>query len=213
MFDTMPSREAARALACAHDVAINHPHAPQIMRALVSWTYDTFRHEKDATVDDVIRHLDTTDCAACHAPPGLMADADLWAKVPEWGPEIDAALEDYEEGIGEAWKPEGGLTIGAMVWFAVEWWAAELSGILEHRREEIRRADEPSQKAPEHNGECLPQYAVGDRLILCEGDPSTEYYGMKVGKTYTVEKVTGPFVHLKNVEGGWYAFRFVKSPG
>lgn len=140
------SREASAAISYLYTVAHNHEEAPQIMLALVEWTHNTFRHWEDATVDDVILHLYRTDCSATHAPPGLIFNRDLWKLACRWAPEIDAALYDYEETVGEAWKPQGSLTVGYLVWFAVEYWAHNLGARLDDHKEEILKAVQRCQE-------------------------------------------------------------------
>lgn len=83
---------------------------------------------------EIIRQLDTIDCAAAHAPSGLIYNHDLAEKLGEWAFDIRAALEGHEEATGESWSytqmPHGGGTFFSYVWFAVEWWSNELAGYL-----------------------------------------------------------------------------------
>lgn len=103
-----------------------------IATAIVDWTKGAFEHERDATARDVLRHLATTDCAACHAPPGLICNRDIAGKVPEWWRDIDAALAAYADNTGDDYKPQSPpLTVGALVWFAVEWFAHDAASYLE----------------------------------------------------------------------------------
>lgn len=104
-----------------------------IATAIVDWTRDAFAHEKGATAKDVLRHLETTDCAATHAPRGLIYNYDIAAKVPEWYSGIDAALYAYQDETGENWAPrDGAVTVGSLVWFAVEWFAHDAASALQH---------------------------------------------------------------------------------
>lgn len=115
----------------------------KIAAAIGEWTQDTFAEweanaYKPATPvakADILRHLETIDCAACHAPAGLIYNRDIWAKVPEWADEIDQALWEYQDAMGEPYKAPGAgeLTVGTLVWFAVEWVAHEIA--LELRNE------------------------------------------------------------------------------
>jgi hypothetical protein len=98
----------------------------EISTAIVEWTADAFAHEPDASVVDVIRHLEMTDCAACHAPSGLIYTRDIARKLEAWQSEIDEAIAAYHDATGENPRPrDGALTLGWLVWFAVEWTAQE----------------------------------------------------------------------------------------
>jgi mono/diheme cytochrome c family protein len=114
-----------------------------IAAAVVGWVQDTFAEWDGSTYNasapvakaDILRHLETIDCAACHAPAGLIYNRDIWAKVPEWADEIDQALWEYQDATGEPYTApgDGTLTVGVLVWFAVEWVAGEIA--LELRNE------------------------------------------------------------------------------
>jgi hypothetical protein len=106
-----------------------------IAAAILEWTTDAFEHERGATARDVLRHLETTDCGACHAPTGLIYNHDLIAKVPLWWSDIDAALCAFRDETGGNWQPRDALTIGSLVWFAVEWFALEAAREIESRIE------------------------------------------------------------------------------
>ncbi len=96
-----------------------------IYSAIADWVADSFQHESSYTLADIIRHLETTDCSACHAPHGLIYNVDIAQKAAAWWNDIDAAAADYLEATGESPAPRNGepLTIGFLVWFAVEWFA------------------------------------------------------------------------------------------
>lgn len=134
------SIEASAAIDYLTSVVRNMTDGADICAALVEWTKDAFQYEPEATVDDVIRHLETTDCAATHAPPGLIYNSDLWVKAAAWANDIDAALYEYREATGENYQPRDNLTVGGLVWFAVEWFAHELASRLENHKDEILRA-------------------------------------------------------------------------
>jgi hypothetical protein len=106
-------------------------HPGEIAAAIVGWTADAFEHEPDASADDVIRHLEMTDCAACHAPGGLIYNHHIARKLEAWWPEIDDAIAAYHDATGENPRPrDGALTLGWLVWFAVEWTAQEAASWL-----------------------------------------------------------------------------------
>ena len=104
-----------------------------ILSAIIQWARDAFDYDKNATLQDLLRHLETTDCSACHAPAGLIYNSDIAGKVPEWWQAIDAALDEFHGETGENWKPRGAVTVGSLVWFAVEWYAQELASLLRSR--------------------------------------------------------------------------------
>lgn len=139
------SIEASAAIDYLSSIVRNMNEGAAICQALVEWTKDAFQYEPGATVDDVIRHLETTDCPACHAPPGLIYNSDIWAKASEWAHDIDDALYQYMEATGQNYQPQGlsrpdAITIGSLVWFAVEWFADGLASRLEVHKAEILRA-------------------------------------------------------------------------
>lgn len=134
------TREASAAISFLYTVA-NNSGSRTICRAIVSWVDEAFQNWEGATLDDVYKFLVTTDCSACHAPPGLIYSHDIWAKVGEWGGDIDQALWEFWDETGEHYKPQGNdLTIGSLVWFAVEWNAHRLATALEDRLPELRKA-------------------------------------------------------------------------
>lgn len=97
-------------------------NAGNISHAILEWARDAFENDATATARDVLRHLETIDCAACHAPHGLIYSQHIADKVPLWWDEIDEALTQYHEETGEHPAPRGGsITIDWLVWFAVEW--------------------------------------------------------------------------------------------
>ena len=119
---------AQAALASLATWAKEQKDAPRIAAAILEWTENTFASWEGATDSDVIRHLETIDCAACHAPPGLIYNHEIAEKVSGWWDEIDAALYAYQEEMGEPPRPRDkrdSLTINFLVWFAVEWWAQD----------------------------------------------------------------------------------------
>ena len=122
---------AQAALASLATWAKEQKDAPRIAAAILEWTENAFASWEGATDSDVIRHLETIDCAACHAPPGLIYNSEIAGKVSGWWDEIDAALYAYQEEMGEPPRPRDkrdSLTIGFLVWFAVEWWAQDAAG-------------------------------------------------------------------------------------
>lgn len=115
-------------------------NAGNISHAILQWTRDYFEHDASASARDVLRHLETIDCAGCHAPQGLIYNQDIADKVPLWWDEIDEALADHYEQTGE--NPsriyrdsEGALSIGWLVWFAVEWVGHDAARFLEDKME------------------------------------------------------------------------------
>lgn len=103
-----------------------------IADAIVEWTRDAFEHETHATFADVVRHIETTDCSACHAPHGLIYNADIARKVAEWWSDIDAAIAAYVDATDEQPRPNNGpITVGWLAWFAVEWFANDAASALQ----------------------------------------------------------------------------------
>ena len=97
-------------------------------RALIEWTVSYWEYEEECSLNDIYQHLATVDCAACHAPPGLIYSSDLAAKVGDWWMEINAALEEYYDEVSEIFAPrDRPLTVGDLVWFAVEWFAGRMA--------------------------------------------------------------------------------------
>lgn len=108
-----------------------------IAHAIVEWTRDSFEGWDSGTAKDVLRHLEMTDCAACHAPRGLIYTRDIMRKAADWWPDIDEALAAYHDETGEHPRPrDGALTMGWLVWFAVEWIAHEAATFLACRMED-----------------------------------------------------------------------------
>lgn len=115
-------------------------NAGNISYAILQWTRDAFEHDASATAQDVLRHLESLNCAGCHAPQGLIYNQDIADKVALWWDEIDAALADHYEQTGQNPQPkgrdaEGALTIGWLVWFAVEWVGYDAASFLSHKME------------------------------------------------------------------------------
>jgi cytochrome c553 len=107
-----------------------------IRTAIVEWTVDAFRHEPNATARDVLHHLETTDCGACHAPHGLIYNRDISPKLDLWRLEINEAVAEYHDATGENPRPrDGALTLEWFVWFAVEWTAQDAAAFLSNRME------------------------------------------------------------------------------
>lgn len=108
----------------------------EISYAILQWARDYFDNDTSATARDVLRHLETIDCAGCHAPQGLIYNKDIADKVPLWWDEIDEAIANYFEETGEHARPrDGAITIGWLVWFAVEWIGHDAARFLESRME------------------------------------------------------------------------------
>ena len=107
-----------------------------ISHAILQWTRDAFENDESASARDVLRHLETIDCAACHAPQGLIYNQHIADKAALWWDEIDETLAQYHEETGEHPKPrDGSITIGWLVWFAVEWIGHDAARYLESRVE------------------------------------------------------------------------------
>jgi len=104
--------------------------APRIAKAIYEWTDFAFNDWDSASASDVLHHLETTNCASCHAPFNLIYDHEVAQKVPLWWNEIDAALDEYHESMGENISPRHNnvITITFFVWFAVEWFADQAAG-------------------------------------------------------------------------------------
>lgn len=134
------SREAQVAVTYLATISNNTYQNNGIVKALVDWTRDFFDGWVNATFEDVIKHLQRVNCAACHAPPGLIYNYEVREKFIHWGNGIDEALHDYYETMGENWRPaDGRLTTVVTVWFAVEWFARKLADNLESHLEELIR--------------------------------------------------------------------------
>lgn len=99
-----------------------------IKATLAEWTLDYYECEEEVTWKDVHWHLEMTNCAAGHAPPGLIYNCIIANKARDWREEIDEALEEWYTNTGERFGPE---TVGHLVWFAVEWFAREVALGLE----------------------------------------------------------------------------------
>lgn len=111
-------------------------NAGNISHAILEWVRDAFEHDATATARDVLRHLETIDCASCHAPRGLIYNQHIADKIPTWWDEIDEAMAHYFEDTGEHARPrDGSITIGWLVWFAVEWVGHDAARYLEGRME------------------------------------------------------------------------------
>ena len=141
-----------------------------IEAAVADWAVDAMQNYKNCTSKDIIRHLETTDCAACHAPAGLIYNADLAVKLSEWWVEIDDALDEYQQETGEAWTPDPskGLTFLSYVWFAVEWEAHKMARNVEWAIENgaVIEADKPKKPevpvAPARNSTRIANKVLGD---------------------------------------------------
>ena len=111
-------------------------NAGNISHAILQWTRDAFEHDASATAQDVLRHLESLNCAGCHAPRGLIYNQDIADKVALWWDEIDEAMAHYFEETGEHPAPrDGSVTIGWLVWFAVEWVGHDAARLLESNME------------------------------------------------------------------------------
>jgi hypothetical protein len=129
--------------------AANMSDYPHIGRAICDWVREAFAYDDEATFEDVLGFIYTIDCSACHAPPRLIYNTDIWAQVATWGKDIDQALWEFKDATGEDYKPRDGLTVGSLVWFAVEWVGNALGHRLEDHLEELirvyRKADEDAE--------------------------------------------------------------------
>lgn len=111
-------------------------NAGNISYAILEWARDAFEHDEGASARDVLRHMETIDCAACHAPHGLIYNQQVADKAALWWDEIDEALAQYREETGEHPAPRhGSITIGWLVWFAVEWVGHDAARFLENKLE------------------------------------------------------------------------------
>ena len=107
-----------------------------IPRAILKWAEEAFENDPSATAKDVLRHLETIDCAACHAPAGLIYNGEIAEKLTLWWSEIDDAIFEHHENTDENPAPrDGALTVGWLVWFAVEWVGHDAAGYLESEME------------------------------------------------------------------------------
>ena len=109
----------------------------KIDAALIAWAfegcdYDAANHGE--ALDNAVRTLEQTNCSGCSAPSGLIYNSDLAVKLGEWAFEIDAALDEYRDNMGESYKPE---SVFSLVWFAVEYRAHDLASLFESERESI----------------------------------------------------------------------------
>lgn len=131
---TSTIRTTAQALAALGEWKDAQPG--HIRDAIVEWTIDSFSGWDDSTARDVLRHLEMTDCAACHAPGGLIYCRDISPKLDLWRFEINEAIAEYHDATGESPRPrDGALTLGWLVWFAVEWTAQDAAAFLSSRME------------------------------------------------------------------------------
>ena len=93
--------------------------------ALLEWAFDHIEPGMDETAAQTAFlewALESTNCASCHAPSGLIYNRDIAAKFADWWDDIDDTLAAYRDATDESFAPE---TCGALVWFAVEWRAQE----------------------------------------------------------------------------------------
>lgn len=132
MFDTETVETAPQALAVLAEWRDRNPG--EIAAAILEWAQDAFDNDEGATARDVLRHLETIDCAGCHAPRGLIYNQDVADKLPLWWSEIDEAMNHYFEETGEHARPrDGSITLGWMVWFAVEWVGHDAASYLSNK--------------------------------------------------------------------------------
>ena len=125
------AQDAMDALAQWHD-----ENPGEISYAILEWTRDYFDNDKDATARDILHHLETIDCAGCHAPHGLIYNHEIADKVPLWWSDINEAIAEYHDETGEHPAPrDGSITIGWLVWFAVEWVGHNAARYLESQME------------------------------------------------------------------------------
>lgn len=108
-----------------------------ISRAILEWADGAFESDPNAAAKDVLRHLETIDCAGCHAPAGLIYSGEIAAKLALWWSEIDDAIAYYHESVGENPTPpgDGVITVGWLVWFAVELVGHDAARYLEREME------------------------------------------------------------------------------
>lgn len=109
-----------------------------IKAAIAEWALDAFEHDAEGfTLKNVISHLETTNCAGCHAPSGLIYNHEIARKAADWYVEIDDAIDAYRDATGENPSPwNGALSLGWLVWFAVEWEAQEMARLIESNCED-----------------------------------------------------------------------------
>ncbi len=106
---------------------------PQTIREkLAAWAFDG-----DTDIEGVIRNLESVDCAASCSPAPVYYD-DMAHEIGEHWLEIDDALSDYRNAIGEAWTPKPDQNFLTYLWFAYEWTARNLADAI---REEAEAAD------------------------------------------------------------------------
>jgi hypothetical protein len=125
------------------------------LKAMVAeWALDAME-DNSYKAKDVIRHLETVDCAACHAPSGLIYNVDLADKLKLHWDDVNDAVEEYHDATGEWWHPGlmadaprgAAFNVLSYVWFAVEWYAQDLARLIEgkhgrrhsHRRISLTR--------------------------------------------------------------------------
>lgn len=134
MTDTFDTEALFRAI----DQRVNAGGENAIRDTLLRWAVEYDATYGAAEMADVLanvqRTLETTDCAGCHAPGGLIYNGDLAEKARLWWREIDEALDDYRDSTGEKFAPD---SLGQLVWFAVEWNAHEIASVIESEREAI----------------------------------------------------------------------------
>lgn len=115
--------------------AIKGDSSNEIANAIAEWVGSSFQYEPEEHVTPaaIVRHLEMTDCSACHAPAGLIYNHDIAARAAAWWDDIDCAVDAYWQETGQQPAPQhGALTIGFLVWFAVEWMAQEAAGAVRH---------------------------------------------------------------------------------
>ena len=103
-----------------------------ISEKVAAWAF-----EDAEDVAAVIDRLESLDCAACHSPAPIY-NTDMAREIGEHWPEIDCALDDYQDAIGEAWTPKPDQSFLSYLWFAYEWTARNLADAI---REEAEAGD------------------------------------------------------------------------
>src|SRR3954454_158392 len=83
-----------------------------IRETVAAWAF-----EDAAGADDVIRRLESIDCAGCHAPAPIYYH-DMAREIGQHWQEIDDAIDNYRDATGEAWAPKPGQNFLTYLWFA-----------------------------------------------------------------------------------------------
>lgn len=95
-----------------------------ITEKVASWAF-----EDAEDMETVIGRLESLDCAACHSPAPIY-NTDMAREMVEHWPEIDCALDDYRDAIGEAWTPKPDQSFLTYLWFTYEWTARNLADAI-----------------------------------------------------------------------------------